>query len=101
MSVKLTTIDCLLSRGVVRLEAPCKTRIADVIRTAQVPLGFACGGRGACRACVLYVQGEASPVSERERQLLSTVAVEDEAWLPRIACLARVIGPLRVRATYW
>ena len=100
MSVKIE-IDCILSSGVVHLEAVMKSRVSDVIRTNQLPLGFSCGGRGACRACVVYVQGDVSPMGERERQLLSTVDVGDEPWSPRVACLTRVAGPLKVRASYW
>ena len=100
MSVNVT-IDFVLSAGVQHLNDSKKSRLSDVIQTAQLPLGFSCGGRGACRACIVYIQGEVSSISEREYQLLSGVVVDDESWSPRVACLTRVLGPLKVRATYW
>jgi ferredoxin len=82
-------------------EVAAGTAISDAIRGAGLPLGSSCHGEGACGWCrVRVLEGEAalSPPDPRERALLDRLrAGPDE----RIACQARVLGPLTVTASYW
>lgn len=66
-----------------------------------MPLGSSCDGAGICRACrVRVVQGAAnlSPVSEFERAIAEGLALESNE---RLACLARVQGPVTITTEYW
>ncbi|MEE2789432.1 MAG: 2Fe-2S iron-sulfur cluster-binding protein [Myxococcota bacterium] len=79
-------------------------RLLSVIREAGKPIGYACRGRGVCTACVVFVSGDAGPINDTEQALLDRVPVPveiDREFVPRIACLACVRGPLHVFATYW
>ena len=68
---------------------------------ARLPLARSCRGTGVCALCRLTVVGEGSglaPPSELEAQLARREgAVPGE----RFACLARVVGDVSVRASYW
>ena len=83
------------------LDVPTGKKLSDVIRDANMPLGFSCGGRGVCIACVVYTQGEFSPMTQRERDLLDSVESAPAGWRVRLACLARVQNDGAVRTTYW
>lgn len=83
------------------VETSRSRRLADLIRDSNMPLGFSCGGRGACVACVVHTRGEFSAIDEREVRLLDLVEPAPEGWSARIACLARLHGDGEVRATYW
>ena len=101
MSVKNHDIVLTLQPGEQQIETSQGQRFSKIIQSVGKPLGFSCGGRGVCTACVIYVRGEASPISPREAQLLANVEPLDPEWKPRIACLARVSGSVEVRTTYW
>ena len=101
MSLEKFFVECVLSTKVMRVEARKASRVADLIREAQLPLGFSCGGRGACLACIVYTQGHFSEVGDREHSLLMGIESEDAGWTPRVACLAWALGPAKVRTTYW
>ena len=83
------------------IEVASGKRVADVIKSADMPLGFSCGGRGVCVACVVQTRGTFSTVSDRERALLNTTESAPKGWCNRIACLTRVLGDGVVRTTYW
>ena len=83
------------------LKASIGKRLSDVIRHADLPLGFSCGGRGVCIACVVHTRGEFSKVTEREQNLLDTVPSPPDGWVARISCLTRLHGHGAVRTTYW
>ncbi len=76
---------------------PGTSLLAAVLRAGR-PIGYACRGLGVCVACRLRVEGPLSPVGEAEARLLA--ALEEPAPY-RIACLARIVGDVRVRADYW
>ena len=82
-----------------RLRAEINSQKDAVARAARV--WHVHGMDGVCTACVIYVRGEASPISPREAQLLANVESLAPEWKPRIACLARVSGSVEVRTTYW
>ena len=83
------------------LDVPEGKRLADVIRAADMPLGFSCGGRGVCVACVVHTRGEFSAMTVRERDLLNMVEPAPEGWCARIACLTRIQSDGAVQTTYW
>ena len=83
------------------IEVPEGKRLADAIRAADIPLGFSCGGRGVCIACVVHTRGEFSAVTDRERELLNTVDSPPTGWCARVACLTRVQKDGAVQTTYW
>ncbi|MCB9535837.1 MAG: (2Fe-2S)-binding protein [Myxococcales bacterium] len=73
------------------------TLLAAVLRAGR-PIGYSCRGRGVCVACRLLVEGDVAPIEPAEAALLARL---DDPEGFRIACLCRVRGDCRVRATYW
>ncbi|MGB0647099.1 MAG: 2Fe-2S iron-sulfur cluster-binding protein [Bradymonadia bacterium] len=76
------------------------TRISQVIQSMELPLGYSCGGRGACLACLVSVSGEVAPLSSKEQILLEGMDSRDN-WQLRLSCLARIKGPVKIKTTYW
>ena len=83
------------------VEARPGKRLSKVIRDAGLPLGYSCGGRGICVACIVQTQGELSVITEREASLLKSSDPAPYGWSNRVACLARIRGEVHVRTTYW
>lgn len=68
---------------------------------AGVPLASSCEGTGVCRACrVLVLQGEEnlSPPDDREIRAADELSFDPNE---RLACLARIRGPVRITTRYW
>ena len=105
MSVKNKDVVITLKPSNRQIFAVRNRRLSDLIREADLPLGFSCGGRGICTACVVQVCGLASAITRREATLLSQIADSEQNasgdWSARIACLTRVIDTLEVKTTYW
>jgi len=76
------------------------TVLAAVLRAGR-PIGYACRGRGVCVACRVDVCGQASAVDADEAALLARLSPDQRGPETRIACWVRVLGDVRVRATYW
>jgi ferredoxin len=78
------------------------TSLMEAARQAGLPLGSSCDGEGACGWCrVTVVEVGAAALSapdERERALLEKI---DAAPEERIACQARVLGPVTITTGYW
>lgn len=75
------------------------TTLMAATREAGLPIGSSCDGRGACGWCrVTVLEGEATSPQEHELELLAKVEASSAE---RIACQARVLGPLRITTTYW
>lgn len=75
--------------------------LLDAALSAGLPVARACGGEGLCARCGLRVLegGVAlSPEGGDEAEAKERNRVPGE-W--RLACLARVHGPLEVTAGYW
>jgi uncharacterized 2Fe-2S/4Fe-4S cluster protein (DUF4445 family) len=69
------------------------TRVLEAARSAGVRLSASCGGRGTCGDCAVKVlAGELAPPSEYEAASLAGAPAG-----VRLACLARVTGPLTLR----
>lgn len=85
------------------IRVPMGTRLLKIVLDAGRPVGYSCRGRGVCTACVLWVTGPCSDVSEVEAELLAQCPSEsarDDA-VRRIACLARIMGDVEIQADYW
>ncbi|GAB4277681.1 MAG: ASKHA domain-containing protein [Coriobacteriia bacterium] len=72
---------------------PPGTTLTDAAAAAGVTLQAPCGGAGLCRGCRVFAQGELSPLDPAERSLLTA---EEIATGARLACRARVSGPVTV-----
>ena len=69
------------------------SRVSEAILAVQKNLLMACGGKGLCATCHVYVTagGELlSPITPRER--LSLVMLADRRPESRLACQAKVLG---------
>ncbi|MFW5739671.1 MAG: 2Fe-2S iron-sulfur cluster-binding protein [Myxococcota bacterium] len=73
------------------------TTLLSAAMDGQLPLASSCDGTGICKACVVrVVEGtmNLSPVAPMEREAQLDI---DQ----RLACLARVAGPVSITTTYW
>ncbi|MEM6369287.1 MAG: 2Fe-2S iron-sulfur cluster-binding protein [Myxococcota bacterium] len=73
-------------------------RIIDALLQGGKPPLMACGGKGLCATCHVFVDAEAdalSPQTPRERASLAALRGRTNA--SRLACQAKVRGPVRVR----
>jgi len=75
--------------------------LLDATRSAGLPIARACTGRGLCGRCDLEIldgQGWLSPEAPGEREIRERDAIPSAR---RLACQARVCGPVLVTASYW
>ncbi len=70
------------------------TTVLEAARAAGVRVAAPCGGAGLCAGCAVLVQGQLTPPTRDERRLLSA---DQLARGMRLACRARVTGPVVVR----
>jgi len=73
----------------------CKseTSLLEASRMANILLPSACGGRGVCGKCKVRTEGELSPPTVNERNLLSAEELRDGV---RLACQAFIRGDVKV-----
>lgn len=67
-------------------------RILDALLAEQIDVLMACGGRGRCATCHVYVEGGAdclTPMTPREEKTLGRVSQRGQS--SRLACQARVV----------
>jgi len=77
-----------------RVTCPQGANIFEAAREAGIVLTSICGGRGICGQCrVQLIQGDVSPLSEREKTCLEE---DDIAAGFRLACETRPLSDLRV-----
>jgi len=75
------------------------TTLINATREAGLPIGSSCDGRGACGWCrVTLLEGETSAPEARELALLDKIHARPDE---RIACQARVLGPVTITTSYW
>lgn len=83
------------------VEIPPGTLVFDAVRQAGLPLGSSCDGDGLCAWCRVEVleglQNLSSPTPEETRLLARRRSTPEE----RIACLARIDGPVTLTTPYW
>jgi ferredoxin len=82
-------------------EVPSGTTLFDAVRGLGLPVGASCDADGVCAACGLRVTSGPGALSRErafERDLKARNRIDRDI---RISCLARVMGDVTVRATYW
>ena len=82
-------------------EVPEGSTLLDAARGAGLPIARACTGRGLCGRCDLEIldgNGWLSPETLEERETRERDAIPSAR---RLACQARVRGPVLVTASYW
>lgn len=76
-----------------RPEIHTEDRLLDALLAEQVDVLMACGGKGRCATCHVFVEGgceQLSPVENRELRTLNRLSNRGEK--SRLACQARVEG---------
>ncbi len=76
------------------ISAPSARTLLALLRSRQVQIPFACGGRGSCGLCKVYVQGQANPCTPEEENLLRQRERDIGA---RLACQVKPAGDLNVK----
>lgn len=75
--------------------------LMDAVEQVMLPLGRSCDGVSLCGFCrVLVIEGaeNLSPVTQGEREILKGLHADASE---RLACCARVHGPVTVTTSYW
>jgi ferredoxin len=75
--------------------------LLDAILQAGLGLGQSCDGIalcGFCRVQVLVGADNLSPMNGEERKILAAQHADDDE---RLACCARILGPVTVTTAYW
>ena len=78
-----------------------ETSLLDSVLQAGLGLGQSCDGIALCGFCrVQVVEGieNLSPMAEEERQIL---AAQHAGANERLACRARIAGPVTITTDYW
>jgi adenylate cyclase len=78
-----------------------ETSLIDVIHQLSLPLGQACEGValcGFCRVRVLDGLENLTPLAAEEGKVLRSLRAGDDE---RLACCARVLGPVTITTDYW
>ena len=78
-----------------------ETNLLDAVIQAGLGLGQSCDGIalcGFCRVQVLDGFENLSPIFEEERKILAAQHAGDNE---RLACCAKVIGPVTITTDYW
>ena len=52
------------------LSADSESLVSDILKSAAVPFSMPCGGNHSCGKCKVEIDGEVSPMDEREKKLL-------------------------------
>ncbi|MCA9546634.1 MAG: (2Fe-2S)-binding protein [Myxococcales bacterium] len=82
-------------------DVPEGTTVFAAVRSAGLPLGSSCDGDALCGFCRVQILAGAehlSPPDPSEAALLTRKRSEPDE---RIACVARILGPVVVTASYW
>lgn len=79
----------------------CESNLMDAIHQTGLALGQSCDGValcGFCRVRVLAGLENLGPMSAEEKKVLASMHAGDDE---RLACCARIHGPVTVTTTYW
>lgn len=77
------------------------TNLLDALDEIGMPVSQSCDGEvlcGFCRVEVVDGWDDLTQMEEEERKVLASLHAEDNE---RLACCARVLGPVTVTADYW
>ena len=75
--------------------------LMDAVEQVMLPLGRSCDGVSLCGYCRVKVVAGAenlNPVTQGEREILKGLRADDAE---RLACCARIQGPVTVTTSYW
>jgi ferredoxin len=75
------------------VEVKTQANVLQALLAERVPVKMACGGRGICATCHVFVQAGAScltPRTKREERTLSLIG--ESSGESRLACQAKVLG---------
>jgi 2Fe-2S ferredoxin len=84
-----------------RLAIETGATLLEAARRAGLPIASACGADGICGRCAVRVlsgAGGLSPESEAEARVKRSNRIASEL---RLACRARILGPVEIGASYW
>ena len=74
-----------------------QTLLGPILKSGRL-IGHSCKGLGTCGACLVWVKGPVSSITEREMMTLENkLASPDE----RLACLTAALGDIEVWAPSW
>src|SRR3989339_32211 len=92
---KKVNIPLSACEGKKRCYCKCKseTSILEASRKANIRLSSTCGGRGVCGKCKVKTEGELSPPTSNERNVLSEEELQNGF---RLACQALIRGDVKV-----
>ena len=79
----------------------CDTNLLDALLQVGMPVSQACDGVAMCGFCrVQVIEGgeNLTPMESEEGKILSSLHADDDE---RLACCARVTGPVTVTTDYW
>ena len=97
--VRTATVRCEPSGR--QVTVMCDSNLLDALLQIGMSVSQACDGVAMCGFCrVQVIEGEEhlTPMAAEERKILASLhADEDE----RLACCARVTGPVTVTTEYW
>ena len=77
------------------------TNLLDAVLQTGLGLGQSCDGIalcGFCRVRVLEGLDNLTPIGDEERKLLASQGAGDDE---RLACCARILGPVTITTDYW
>jgi ferredoxin len=84
-----------------KITVVCDTNLLDALLQVGMPVSQACDGVAMCGFCrVQVIEGEENltPMESEEGRILASLHADDDE---RLACCARVTGPVTVTAEYW
>jgi adenylate cyclase len=98
-NVQVATVRCEPSGR--EISVVQETNLLDAVLQAGLGLGQSCDGValcGFCRVQVLKGFENLSPMAEEEEKILSSQHAGDDE---RLACCARIKGPVTITTDYW
>ena len=97
--IQVTTVRCEPSGREVPVVRD--SNLMDAVLQARLPLGQSCDGValcGFCRVKVIEGRDHLTPAGVEEKKVLASQHAGEEE---RLACCARVLGPVTITADYW
>jgi ferredoxin len=76
-----------------RVEVKTEANVLQALLAERTPVKMACGGRGICATCHIYIESGAqalTPMTKKEERTLSLLGEATPS--SRLACQARVLG---------
>jgi ferredoxin len=97
--VRTSTVRCEPSGR--EITVVCDTNLLDALLQVGMPVSQACDGVAMCGFCrVQVIEGgeNLTPMESEEGKILASLHADDDE---RLACCARVTGPVTVATDYW